>query len=144
MLFRSVSQSRYSRGLGFRASQKLSVHRNLSALVTCHTLYVVYWTWQSAVFLLNSRLIHFTAAHFGHPFFRSYGVRLPSSLTGFDSLALAYSACPPVSVYGTAILLSTWPFSLRTPPTWPEPADLLLSKRISLFNSRCHALLFHV
>ena len=28
---------------------------NLSALVTCHTLYVVFTTWQSAVFLLNSR-----------------------------------------------------------------------------------------
>src|SRR6266704_3051576 len=28
---------------------------NLSALVTCHTLYVVLTTWQSAVFLLNSR-----------------------------------------------------------------------------------------
>src|SRR5207245_6653551 len=34
---------------------------NLSALVTCHTLYVVLTTWQSAVFLLNSRLTHFTA-----------------------------------------------------------------------------------
>ena len=34
---------------------------NLSALVTCHTLYVVFTTWQSAVFLLNSRLTHFTA-----------------------------------------------------------------------------------
>ena len=28
---------------------------DLSALVTCHTLYVVFTTWQSAVFLLNSR-----------------------------------------------------------------------------------------
>src|SRR5207249_438613 len=35
---------------------------NLSALVTCHTLYVVLTTWQSAVFLLNSRLTHFTAS----------------------------------------------------------------------------------
>src|SRR5262249_13320003 len=34
---------------------------NLSALVTCHTLYVVFTTWQSAVFLVNSRLTHFTA-----------------------------------------------------------------------------------
>src|SRR4030095_160577 len=34
---------------------------NLSALVTCHTLYVVLTTWQSAVFLVNSRLTHFTA-----------------------------------------------------------------------------------
>ena len=101
----------------------LTAYRNLSALVTCHTLYVVFTTWQSAVFLLNSRLTHFTAtrcilathsffsiprdrqfvARFvrlrrtnhlaespkcsGHPFFRSYGARLPSSLTRFHSRA---------------------------------------------------------
>src|SRR5262249_10657163 len=39
----------------------LTSYHNLSALVTCHTLYVVFTTWQSAVFLLNSRLTHFTA-----------------------------------------------------------------------------------
>src|SRR5205807_10650937 len=39
----------------------LTAYHNLSALVTCHTLYVVLTTWQSAVFLLNSRLTHFTA-----------------------------------------------------------------------------------
>ena len=39
----------------------LTAYHNLSALVTCHTLYVVFTTWQSAVFLLNSRLTHFTA-----------------------------------------------------------------------------------
>ncbi len=39
----------------------LTSYHNLSALVTCHTLYVVLTTWQSAVFLLNSRLTHFTA-----------------------------------------------------------------------------------
>jgi hypothetical protein len=32
------------------------------------------------------------------PFFRSYGARLPSSLTGFLSRALVYSTIPPVSV----------------------------------------------
>ena len=37
----------------------------------------------------------------GHPFFRSYGARLPSSLTRFHSRALVYSTHPPVSVYGT-------------------------------------------
>jgi hypothetical protein len=115
---------------------------NLSALVTCHTLYVVFTTWQSAVFLVNSRLTHFTATRCilrraqkeksqapsskfqnaakpltfgiwklgfgtsaafscakcsGHPFFRSYGARLPSSLTRFHSRALAY-LCPPTCV----------------------------------------------
>src|SRR5207247_4237766 len=42
-------------------SCELTRSLNLSALVTCHTLYVVLTTWQSAVFLLNSRLTHFTA-----------------------------------------------------------------------------------
>src|SRR5213079_1289992 len=42
-------------------SCELTTHLDLSALVTCHTLYVVFTTWQSAVFLLNSRLTHFTA-----------------------------------------------------------------------------------
>ena len=37
----------------------------------------------------------------GHPFFRSYGARLPSSLTRFHSRAWVYSTHPPVSVYGT-------------------------------------------
>jgi hypothetical protein len=43
------------------AEAGLTSHRNLSALVTCHTLYVVLTTLQSAVFLVNSRLTHFTA-----------------------------------------------------------------------------------
>src|SRR5947208_6371551 len=34
---------------------------NLSTFVICLTLSVVLTTWQSAVFLLNSRLTHFTA-----------------------------------------------------------------------------------
>lgn len=36
-----------------------------------------------------------------HPFFRRYGISLPSSLTRVRSSALACSACPPVSVCGT-------------------------------------------
>jgi hypothetical protein len=43
------------------ACAELTSYHNLSALVTCHTLYVVFTTWQSAVFLVNSRLTHFTA-----------------------------------------------------------------------------------
>src|SRR3712207_8142947 len=37
----------------------------------------------------------------GHPFSRSYGVNLPSSLTEDHSPTLVYSTCPPVSVCGT-------------------------------------------
>ena len=61
------------------------------------------------MFLVNSRLGHFTAPsnssshksryhHQKDPFSRSYGARLPSSLTRFLSRALVYSTFPPVSV----------------------------------------------
>ena len=108
---------------------RLTSYRNLSALVTCHTLYVVLTTWQSAVFLVNSRLTHFTATRTtlatllhspvlwrlpvkgglpasqanrlaespkwcGYPFFRSYGARLPSSLTRFHSRAFSIFYSP--------------------------------------------------
>ena len=63
------------------------------------------------MFLVNSRLDLFTAAparsereaHHapGHPFSRSYGVILPSSLTWFLSRTSGFSPCPPVSVCGT-------------------------------------------
>ena len=57
------------------------------------------------MFLLNSCLSLFTAALFpGHPFSRSYGVILPSSLTMLLPSALGFSPHPPVSVYGTGTL----------------------------------------
>ena len=43
----------------------------------------------------------------GHPFSRSYGVILPSSLERVISRPLVYSTNLPVSVYGTGILLFT-------------------------------------
>ena len=59
-----------------------------------------------AVFLLNSRLGLFSAAHSReHPLSRSYGVNLPSSLTTLLPLALESSSYPPVSVCGTGALL---------------------------------------
>ena len=67
------------------------------------------------MFLLNSCLSLFSAAHLrGHPFSRSYGVILPSSLTMLLPSALGFSPHPPVSVYGTgmcytiAAFLGTW------------------------------------
>ena len=60
--------------------------------------------WQSAEFLVNSRLGPFTAALHSHgerPFFRSYGASLLSSLTTVFSSTLGYSPHLPVSVYGT-------------------------------------------
>ena len=54
------------------------------------------------MFLVNSRLGLFTAAPFPeHPFSRSYGVILPSSLTIVLSLTLGFSPHLPVSVCGT-------------------------------------------
>ncbi len=68
-------------------------------------------TWHRAVFLLNSRLTHFTATPLqGCPFFRSYGANLPSSFKSFNSRALVYSTHPPVSVYGTGTLVSAGTF----------------------------------
>jgi len=57
------------------------------------------------VFLVNSRLDLFTATHLrGHPFFRSYGAILPSSLERVISRPLVFSTSPPVSVSGTSNL----------------------------------------
>ena len=57
------------------------------------------------MFLLNSCLGHFSAAcSRRHPFSRSYGVILPSSLTTLLPPALGFSPHPPVSVYGTGII----------------------------------------
>ena len=63
------------------------------------------------MFLLNSRLLLFTAAPVrlgskslhdqGHPFFRSYGVSWPSSLTTILPITLGFSPRLPESVCGT-------------------------------------------
>ena len=67
--------------------------------------------WQRPVFLVNSRPGRFSAAPHssprkedhrkGHPLSRSYGVRLPSSLTAVLPSTFGYSPRPPVSVSGT-------------------------------------------
>ena len=84
---------------------------NLPALGRCQSLYCAVTASQRLVFLLNShmglftviplRSIHKGLHETGHPFSRSYGAMLPSSLTGGHSSALAYSACLPVSDCGT-------------------------------------------
>ena len=57
---------------------------------------------QSLVFLLNSRLGHFSAPRLREdPFSRSYRVILPNSLAMTHSSTFGYSPRPPVSVYGT-------------------------------------------
>ena len=81
---------------------------DLSALVTCHTLYFLFTSLQSAMFLLNSRMGPFTAP-LGitpeDPFSRSYGAMLPSSLTRFLSRALVCLYPPTCVGFGTAGVL---------------------------------------
>ena len=69
----------------------------------------------SHVFLVNSRLGHFSApASPQVPFSLSYGVNLPNSLAVIHSSTSGFSPHPPVSVYGTGrIALSTRRIFLR-------------------------------
>src|SRR6266446_10160569 len=77
----------------------------------------------------------------GHPFFRSYGARLPSSLTRFHSRAWVYSTHPPVSVYGTGDLGNKREvflvFALKN-PSWPWPQRLLAQQSLSIDCSSPH------
>ena len=79
--------------------------------------------------MVNSRLGHFTAASFRwHPFSRSYGVILPSSLTIVLSLALGFSPHLPVSVCGTGALALVSGFSwqleiIRFGTFFPSPSQ---------------------
>ena len=60
---------------------------------------------QSHVFLLNSRLGHFSAPYLRRgPFSRSYRTNLPSSLAMIHSSTFGYSPRLPVSVCGTGIV----------------------------------------
>jgi hypothetical protein len=53
----------------------------------------------------------------GRPFSRSYGARLPSSLTEFHSSTLVYSTSPPVSVCGTVVAHLASGFSRQLRPS---------------------------
>ena len=88
----------------------------------------------SLVFLLNSRLGHFSAPPSREdPLFRSYGVSLPSSLAVTHSSTFGYSPRPPVSVSGTGrhgLKLSG--FSREPPsPRCPPGRSLAVLSRIS-------------
>ena len=95
------------------------------------------------MFLLNSRLGLFTAALQGfntlneHPFSRSYGVILPSSLTRVLSLTLGFSPRLPVSVCGTGTHFLargfSWQCGIRNFGTIiPSPSQLSLTRRWDL------------
>src|SRR5690625_97804 len=94
------------------------------------------------MFLLNSRLGLFTAAshHKKHPFSRSYGVILPSSLTRVLPLTFGYSPCLPVSVSGTGTCNLARGFSRQCEvrnfgTLFPSPSQLEIVGRICLSNS---------
>ena len=90
---------------------RLTAPRDLPAPGRRQTLYVVLRLQQSPVFLINSRLDLFTVTDLSsgskslhrnrHPFSRSCGAVLPSSLTIVLPIALVCSTHPPVSVCGT-------------------------------------------
>jgi hypothetical protein len=72
-------------GFSSKLRQKLTSPINLPALGRRQTLYFLFRVLQSPVFLLNSRLSLFVETYkrysrSRHPFSRSYGVSLPSSL----------------------------------------------------------------
>jgi hypothetical protein len=99
------------------SSQLITAPFNLPALGRRQPLYVRLRVQQRPVFLVNSRLGLFSATsdsspgmpahHQRHPFSRSYGVNLPSSLTRGHSIALVSSTHLPVSVCGTGTSAST-------------------------------------
>ena len=73
------------------------------------------------MFLINSRLGLFTATSLQrHPFSRSYGVNLPSSLTTLLPMALGFSPHLPVSVCGTGALDIHTPFLATASSYFPK------------------------
>ena len=88
----------------------------------------------SLVFLLNSRLGHFSAAtSLWLPFSRSYRVILPSSLAAGHSSALVYSTGPPVSVCGTGRAMVTLRSFSRK-----HAYVLLLGRSLAILSGSAH------
>ena len=99
--------------------------------------------------MLNSRLGLFTAALSGfntlpeHPFSRSYGVILPSSLTRVLSITLGFSPRLPVSVCGTGTFYLargfSWQCGIRNFGTkFPSPSQLSFRmKDLPRFQPNC-------
>ena len=92
------------------------------------------------MFLLNSCLSLFSAAtSLWHPFSRSYGVILPSSLTMLLPSALGFSPHPPVSVYGTGTIQSIAAFLdawlTHFPTSFRSASRLWIATRICLCDS---------
>ena len=127
----------------------LTTPRDLPAPGRRQTLYVVLRLQQSPVFLINSRLDLFTVTDLSsgskslhrnrHPFSRSYGAILPSSLTIVLPIALVCSTPPPVSVCGTGSSELprgfSWKYGLTSFTQLLRPTPQPHEKRISLLLS---------
>ena len=84
------------------------------------------------MFLVNSRypLVCATSCRLPHkryPFFRSYGVNLPSSFNIVISIPLVFSTSPPVSVWGTVYTRELFPGT----PSLPAQSDK--NKQLTVF-----------
>ena len=82
-----------------------------------------------------------------HPFSRSYGVNLPSSLARFLSSTLGYSPHPPVSVWGTVlwycpleVFLGSVESKASPGPKAGSTSALSLQRRIFLSPSKTYNL----
>ena len=127
----------------------LTTPHDLPAPGRRQTLYVVLRLQQSPVFLINSRLDLFTVTDLSsgskslhrnrHPFSRSYGAILPSSLTIVLPIALVCSTHPPVSVCGTGSSELprgfSWKYGLTSFTQLLRPTPQPHEKRISLLLS---------
>ena len=115
----SLPYNRYSYGrrllgLQFRASLTLTPLLNLPAPGRCHPYTSPYGFAESCVFAKQSLgPIHCGFPLRKHPFSRSYGVILPSSLTRVLSHTLGFSPRLPVSVCGTGTFYLARSFSWR-------------------------------
>ena len=96
--------------------------------------------------MINSCLGLFTATYFRrHPFSRSYGVNMPSSLTTLLPLVLGFSPHLPVSVCGTgafnihipflATIFSCFPTKFQSLSTGATNARLRLRCCVSILKS---------
>ena len=126
----------------------LSPPLNLPSPGRCQAIYCILTISHSHVFLVNSRLGHFSAPYSRRvPFSRSYGVNLPSSLAVIHSSTLGSSPHPPVSVYGTGcftlngyvIFLQVWLPALSDCPKTLRTVRFQLSSTPFNVHFRQHA-----
>ena len=97
------------------------------------------------MFLVNSYLSLFAVSiSLWHPFSRSYGAILPSSLTMLLPSALGFSPHPPVSVYGTGFNNTIAAFLDTRAILFATLISLLLHLRFTCGFAYKHTICFYV